>query len=99
MQPSEVEQLIKNGIPDAKILVDGEGCNFSVVVVSDKFKEKSLVKKQQLVLSTVKDKIASGELHAMSVKGFTVAEWDLEQTKQIDPGVSSQEMNSGLKIL
>jgi monothiol glutaredoxin len=99
MQPSEVEQLIKNGIPDATILVDGEGCNFSVVVISDQFKGQSLVKKQQLVLSTVKDKIATGELHAMSVKGFTVAEWDLEQTKQKDPDVSSQEINSELKIL
>jgi len=75
MQPEQVVALIKTGIPDAEVLIDGEGCNFSVQVISPQFAGLSLVKKQQAVLATVKEQIKSGELHAMSVKAYTPDEW------------------------
>ena len=76
MQAEQVVALIQTGIPDAVVHIDGEGCNFSVQVVSAQFAGLSLVKKQQLVLATVKEQIKSGELHAMSVKAYTPEEWD-----------------------
>lgn len=71
----EVEQLVKQGIPDAKVIIDGEGCDLVITVVSEQFNDLALVKKQQLVMATVKEPLASGKLHAVSVKAYTPAEW------------------------
>jgi monothiol glutaredoxin len=71
----DVEQLVQQGIPDAKVLVEGEGCDLLIVVVSDQFTDLALVKKQQLVMATLKEPLASGKLHAVSVKAYTPDEW------------------------
>ena len=71
----EAEQLVLQGIPDAKVIIDGVGCDLTVTVISDQFAEQSLVKKQQLVMATLKEPLASGKLHALSVKAYTPEEW------------------------
>ena len=71
----DVEQLVRQGIPDAKVLVEGEGCDLLIVVVSEQFTDLALVKKQQLVMATLKESLASGKLHAVSVKAYTPDEW------------------------
>ena len=75
MEPIQVASLIKNELPDAEVIVDGEGCSFSVTVVSREFDGRSLLKKQQMVLESVKEPLASGELHAITVKTYTPDEW------------------------
>ena len=71
----DIEQLVQQGIPDAKVLVEGEGCDLLIVVVSEQFTDLALVKKQQLVMATLKDPLASGKLHAVSIKAYTPDEW------------------------
>jgi monothiol glutaredoxin len=75
----DVEQLVKKGISDADVFVDGEGCDLLVTVVSTQFNDLTLVKKQQLVMATLKDPLASGKLHAVSVKAYTPDEWQALQ--------------------
>ena len=70
MDINEVTSLIQNEIPDAQVSVEGEGCNFSVTVISAQFAGVSLVQRQRMVMAPFKDKIASGELHALSVKAL-----------------------------
>jgi monothiol glutaredoxin len=72
---SEVTQLVQQGINDAKVKVEGEGCDLMITVVSSQFDDLSLVKKQQLVMATLKEPLASGKLHAVSVKAYTPDEW------------------------
>ncbi|MDD5411871.1 MAG: Grx4 family monothiol glutaredoxin [Methylobacter sp.] len=72
---SEVVQLVRQGINDAEVLVEGEGCDLVITVVSSQFSELALVKKQQLVMATLKEPLASGKLHAVSVKAYTPDEW------------------------
>jgi len=79
MLVEEVVALIKVGIPDAEVVVEGEDCSFSVTVVSASFEGLSMLKKQQAVMKTVAEPIASGALHAISVKAFTPAEWVAKQ--------------------
>jgi acid stress-induced BolA-like protein IbaG/YrbA len=74
MHSNEVKQLILAAIPDAEISVDGEGCNFSVTVISSSFEGLSSLKKQQAVLAPLSAKIASGELHAVTVKAHSQSE-------------------------
>ncbi len=76
----EVEQLVQQGIPNAKVWVEGEGCDLTVTVVSEQFTDLSLVKKQQLVMATLTAPLASGKLHALSVKAYTEGEWQTKQT-------------------
>ena len=75
MQTETVAELIRAGMPQAQVNVTGDGSHFEAVVVSAAFAGKSLLQKQRLVMATVKDQIASGELHALSIKTFTPEEW------------------------
>ncbi len=68
---AEVERLIKSAYPDARIEIDGEGCNLSITVVSEAFAGLSLVKQQQGVMAVLADVLASGRLHAVSLKTLT----------------------------
>ncbi|MEJ2360949.1 MAG: BolA family transcriptional regulator [Gammaproteobacteria bacterium] len=76
MEPSEVEKLIKAGLPDCEVSVKGDGSHFEAVVVGDVFDGMSLVKQQQLVYATVGERITSGELHALSIKTYTPQDWE-----------------------
>ena len=80
----EVEQLVLKGIPDAKVLVDG--CDLLITVVSEQFIDLALVKIQQLVMATLKEPLASGKLHAVSVKAHTPDEWQALQVHK-EPGL------------
>lgn len=79
MEKREIEQRVSASFPEARMFVEGEGCDFSLVVVCPSFTGQSIVQKQKRVLATVSDLLASGELHAMTVKAFTPEEWTLKQ--------------------
>lgn len=87
LSTSEVAQLVQQGIPDAQVIVDGAGCDLLISVVSEQFGDLSIVKKQQLVLATLKEPLASGKLHAVSVKAYTPEEWQSLQDAKKDPGL------------
>lgn len=75
MQPTEIEQCIVRDLPDAQVLVEGDGAHFTAIVVSSSFIGKSRLQKQQLVYATVKNQLMDGTLHALSIKTFTPDEW------------------------
>lgn len=75
MQTEAVAELIRAGVPGAQVQVTGDGSHFDAVVVSNAFEGKSPIQKQRLVMAAVKQEIESGELHALSIKTFTPAEW------------------------
>jgi acid stress-induced BolA-like protein IbaG/YrbA len=82
METAEIRQLIQTGIPDCELIVSGEGCSFSVVVIADEFDGMSPVKRQQKVLATVSEPLSTGALHALSMRVYTSSEWRVEQEKQ-----------------
>jgi acid stress-induced BolA-like protein IbaG/YrbA len=61
-------------MPDAAVQVTGDGSHFEAVVVSPAFAGLTPLKKQRLVMDTVREQLASGELHALSIKALTPAE-------------------------
>jgi acid stress-induced BolA-like protein IbaG/YrbA len=79
----EIHQAIKSSFPDAAINLDGEDCSFQVTVISDGFDGLSVVNRQQQVLATVHDKLTSGEIHALSVSAFTLAEWEVKYSQHL----------------
>ena len=70
-----VAGLIRTGMPQAVVSVTGDGSHFEAVVISDEFEGLTPIKKQRLVMDTVKAQIASGELHALSIKTYTKEQW------------------------
>lgn len=74
METEAVAQLIRTGLPGAEVEVSGDGSHFDAIVVSEAFEGLSPIKKQRLVMDAVKDQIASGELHALSIKTLTPAQ-------------------------
>lgn len=79
MEIAEIRSLIETGLPGCQLSVDGEGCNFSVVVVGEIFEGLTPVQRQQKVLATVREPLSSGALHAISMKVYTPSEWQREQ--------------------
>ncbi|RUR42556.1 BolA family protein [Vreelandella populi] len=75
MQPNEVKALLESRIDGCEFHIQGEGCNFQVIAVGEAFEGLSPVKRQQLVYSALSDEIASGALHAISIKTFTPVQW------------------------
>ncbi len=79
MEPQDVQALIQAGLPDCEVKVEGDGSHFEAVVIGEVFDGLSLVKKQQKVYATLGDKITSGEVHALTIKAYTPAEWEKAQ--------------------
>ena len=71
MNASEVKALLESSIPQSDVIAEGEGCNFQVTVVAAVFEGLSTVKRQQLVYSHLQDAIASGAIHAVTMKTYT----------------------------
>ena len=79
MHPEHIKQLILAGMPCDFLELDGDGQHFEAIVVSTEFEGKSRVQRQQRVYQTLKEKLATGELHALSFKTFTPAEWSSQR--------------------
>lgn len=75
MQPSDVKALLEARIDGCEFHIQGEGCNFQVIAVGAIFEGLNPVKRQQLIYSALSEEIASGALHAVSIKTYTPSQW------------------------
>jgi len=70
---SEIERLIKAGIPDAQVTIRdlaGDGDHYAAVVISETFRGKSRVQQHQIVNEALKD-VMGGRLHALALQTGT----------------------------
>jgi acid stress-induced BolA-like protein IbaG/YrbA len=79
MHPDQIKQLILAGMDCTHLELDGDGQHFQAIVVSPEFAGKNRVQRQQRVYQTLKDKLATGELHALSFKTLTPEEWSAQR--------------------
>lgn len=75
MQAVEVKALIEAQLADTQVEVDGEGCNFQLLVISDSLAALSPVKRQQQIYALLNEQIANGSIHAVTMKFFTREAW------------------------
>lgn len=75
MQPTDVKALLESRIEGCEFHIKGEGCDFKVVAIGDVFEDLSRIKSQQLILGALSDEIASGALHAITVRTYTPLKW------------------------
>lgn len=76
LTPDQVKAMIAEVIPAEHIDVDGDGHHFFAHIVSSAFEGKTRLARHRLVKDGLADKIASNELHALSIAtAATPAEW------------------------
>ena len=76
MTEEDIIARVKELYTDAMIDVAGADCNFEMFVISDAFDGVGLLQRQQSILGLFKDELASGKLHALSVKAKTQKEME-----------------------
>ena len=72
--PAEVQQYIANGLPCSHLVVEGDGQHFFATIVSNEFDGKSRVARHQRVYQALGDRMRA-QIHALSMKTLTPAEW------------------------
>ncbi|WP_151702973.1 BolA family protein [Nitrincola alkalilacustris] len=75
MQAQEVKQIIESQLEGCQVITAGEGCDFQITVIGEMFAGLSPVKKQQRVYACLQDQIASGAIHAITIKTYTPEQW------------------------
>ena len=76
MQAQDIQQLIEEQLPDARVLVQGDdGVHFEAVVVSAAFIGKSLVQQHRLVYAALGERMEREEIHALALKTYTPEAW------------------------
>ncbi len=79
MHPDQIKELILAGMTCEHLALDGDGQHFEALVVSAEFAGMNRVQRQQRVYQTLKEKLATGELHALSFKTLTPEEWSTQR--------------------
>lgn len=79
METQQIEQILKDSLDLSEVYVQGENAHFAVIVVSDEIAKLSRVKQQQTIYAPLMDYFSSGEIHALSIKTFSVEKWQRDR--------------------
>lgn len=75
MTADQLKQLIAAGLPCEYLEVDGDGRHWFATIVSTAFEGKRPIARHQRVYATLGERLKTDEVHALSMKTFTPAEW------------------------
>ena len=79
MEPQQVEALLKEQLELDEVFVTQEGTHYKIIAIADFFNGMSPVKRQQAIYAPLTEQIASGALHALTIKTFTPEQWKREK--------------------
>ena len=80
MNAEDIQNLIRAGLACDYITLEGDGRHWYATIVSAEFEGKRAIQRHQRVYATLGDKMQRDEVHALSMKTFTPAEWTAAQT-------------------
>jgi acid stress-induced BolA-like protein IbaG/YrbA len=75
MTAFELQSIIEAGLPCTHIELQGDGRHWYATIVSPEFEGKRLIQRHQRVYATLGAKMHTDEVHALSMKTHTPAEW------------------------
>jgi len=75
MTSDQIESIIRAGLPCEHIQVSGDGRHWAAVIVSPAFEGMRSIARHQKVYATLGARIQNDEVHALSMKTYTPAEW------------------------
>ncbi|MHA7599529.1 BolA family protein [Alicycliphilus sp. T452] len=75
MTADHIKDIISAAMACDYITLEGDGRHWYAVIVSAEFEGKRPIQRHQRVYATLGDKMQRDEVHALSMKTFTPAEW------------------------
>ena len=75
MTAEQIQTLIAAGLPCEHLTVEGDGRHWFATIVSAEFEGKRPIARHQRVYATLGERMKTDEVHALSIKAFTPAEW------------------------
>lgn len=80
LTPEQVKAMIEAVATCEHVEVEGDGHHFFAVIVSSEFEGKARLARHRLIKDGLKEKLASNELHALSISvAATPEEWAAKQ--------------------
>ena len=75
MTADELQSIIAAGLVCEHIELTGDGRHWYATIVSPEFEGKRAIQRHQQVYATLGQKMHTDEVHALSMKTYTPAEW------------------------
>ncbi len=75
MTAEQLQVLIAAGLTCEHIELSGDGRHWYATIVSPEFEGKRAIQRHQRVYATLGQKMHTDEVHALSMKTYTPAEW------------------------
>ena len=75
MNADQIKNMIASNLVCEYITLEGDGRHWYATIVSSEFEGKRAIQRHQRVYATLGDKMKTDEVHALSMKAFTPAEW------------------------
>ena len=79
MTADQLKDLIAAGIACEHIMLEGDGRHWYATIVSASFEGQRTLQRQRAVYATLGNRMQTDEVHALSMKTFTPAEWAAQQ--------------------
>jgi acid stress-induced BolA-like protein IbaG/YrbA len=79
MTADDLKSIITTGLNCAHCELEGDGRHWYATIVSPEFEGKRAIQRHQRVYATLGAKMHTDEVHALSMKTFTPAEWAAQQ--------------------
>ena len=80
MELTALHNYIEQHLPCDYVKVNGDGRHFNAIIVSLAFIGLKTLQRQQKVYAFLAEKIAGGELHALTMKTYTPDEWQQQSS-------------------
>ncbi|MBK5204656.1 MAG: BolA/IbaG family iron-sulfur metabolism protein [Polaromonas sp.] len=81
MTSEELQAIISSNLPCEYIDLTGDGVHWYVTVVSPVFEGQRLIQRHKQVYATLGNRLQTEEVHALSIKAYTPAEWVANQAQ------------------
>ncbi|RZL58144.1 MAG: BolA family transcriptional regulator [Variovorax sp.] len=75
MTAEELQAIISAGLPCEHIALEGDGRHWYATIVAAEFEGLRSIQRHQRVYRTLGAKMQTDEVHALSMKTYTPAEW------------------------
>lgn len=75
MTSEQLETLIRSGLACDHCVVEGDGRHWYATIVAAAFAGKRPIARHQMVYATLGDRMKTDEVHALSMKTYSPAEW------------------------
>ena len=79
MTSDQLHALIADGLSCAHLEVDGDGRHWRAIIVSSAFEGLRPIQRHQKVYATLGQRLQTDEVHALSMKTLTPAEWSAQK--------------------